>query len=165
MGPNNNGGNRRKLEAVQEEPFPEQRGEYRTSFKFEGREFPLVNVVQFSEPISGIDLFLDMYQGLFPNASYNNDERKGISSLHYGEAEWDMHGIFDNPLLIMTSKRIDGKLLKKREPIFAAVVKYKTPLSTDNVLRDIVFNNPIKEAGIYSRQELADKIRKIVENR
>jgi len=49
MGSKNNGGNRRKqgVKAVQEEPFPEQSGEYRPLFRFKGREFPLVKVVQF----------------------------------------------------------------------------------------------------------------------
>ena len=81
------------------------------------------------------------------------------------EAEWAMYGFFDDPLLIMTSKRFDGKQLKKREPIFAAVVRYEKPFLTDDVWRDTVFNNSIKEAGIYSRQEFVDKIRGIVEKK
>lgn len=177
---NNNGGNRTKqeLEAVQEEPFPEQRGKYRPLFEFEDEEFPpinLVSTVQFSELISGDDLFSDMYHGLFPSASYNDDKREGIAFLDYRDGDWRMHGSFDKPLLIMYSKRYNEKQLKKQEqPIFAAVVGYENPLRTNDVRREIydwrdrvfrVFNHPIKEAGIYARQELVDKIREIVENR
>ena len=175
MGSNSNGGNRRKLNAVQEKPFP---GEYPPSFEFDDEEFPpinLVQVVQFSEPISRADLFSDMYHELFPSASYNDDKKRGIAFLDYKEGNWKMRGSFDKLLLIMYSKRYNKTQLKKQErPIFAAVVGYEKPLRTNDVRIDRygwiervfrVFDEPIKEAGIYSQPELADKIREIIKNR
>jgi len=116
----NNGGNRIKqeLKAAQEkEPFPEQREKYQPSIKLEDKHPPinLVNVVQFSELISGADLFLDIYHNLFPSASYDDDKRNGIAFLDYRESNWNMHGIFDKPLLIMNSKRYNNNHLKNQQ--------------------------------------------------
>jgi len=122
MGSNKNGRNRTKQELKTVQTFPEQRGKYRPSFKFEDREFPLVKVVQFSEPTSGIELFLDIYHGLFPGTSYNDDERKDISFLDYNEAEWAMPESFDDPLLVMNSRRFNvTQLRKQKQPTFAAL--------------------------------------------
>ena len=177
MESNNNGGNRTKqgVKAVQENPFP---GEYPPSFEFvDGTSPPinLVKVVQFSELISRADLFTDIYHKLFPSESYDDDKRDGIAYLDYRECDWKMRGSFDKLLLIMYSQRYNETQLKKQaRPIFAAVVGYEKPLRTNDVRIDRygwiervfrVFNEPIKEAGIYAQQELTDKIREIIENR
>jgi len=175
MGSNSNGGNRRKLNAVQEKPFP---GEYPPSFEFDGGEFPpinLVKVVQFSELISRAELFSDIYHKLFPSESYDDDKRDGIAYLDYKGGDWKIRGSFDKLLLIMYSQRYNETQLKKQaRPIFAAVVGYEKPLRINGVRIDRygwiervfrVFDEPIKEAGIYAQQELTDKIREIIKNR
>jgi len=116
-----------------------------------------------------------MYHELFPSTSYNDDKKRSIAFLDYKEGNWKMRGSFDKLLLIMYSQRYNETQLKKQaRPIFAAVVGYEKPLRTNDVRIDRydwtervfrVFDEPIKEAGIYAQPELADKIREIIENR